>query len=68
MTSSRSTSDPAELSGLSQLAADYDGLLCDLWGVVHNGVEAFPAADRPPRPREAPRSASPASPSASSSR
>jgi HAD superfamily hydrolase (TIGR01459 family) len=26
------------------LAPDYDVLLCDVWGVVHNGVTAFPHA------------------------
>jgi HAD superfamily hydrolase (TIGR01459 family) len=26
------------------LACDYDALFCDVWGVVHNGVAAFPAA------------------------
>ena len=26
------------------LARDYDVLLCDVWGVIHNGVAAFPAA------------------------
>jgi HAD superfamily hydrolase (TIGR01459 family) len=26
------------------LARDYDVLLCDVWGVVHNGVTAYPAA------------------------
>ena len=26
------------------LARDYDVLLCDVWGVVHNGLSAFPAA------------------------
>ena len=26
------------------LARDYDIVLCDVWGVVHNGLEAFPAA------------------------
>ncbi len=26
------------------LAGDYDALFCDVWGVVHNGVAAFPAA------------------------
>ncbi len=35
---------PLPLSGLGQLAADYDALLCDVWGVIHNGREAFPAA------------------------
>jgi len=28
----------------STLAPDYDVLLCDVWGVVHNGVAAFPHA------------------------
>ncbi len=35
---------PPEIAGLSSLAGDYDGLLCDIWGVVHNGVEVFPQA------------------------
>ncbi|HEX9905847.1 MAG TPA: TIGR01459 family HAD-type hydrolase [Propylenella sp.] len=30
--------------GLGELADGYHGLLCDVWGVVHNGVRAFPAA------------------------
>jgi HAD superfamily hydrolase (TIGR01459 family) len=29
------------LSGLSEIAARYDALLCDVWGVVHNGVAAY---------------------------
>jgi HAD superfamily hydrolase (TIGR01459 family) len=29
---------------LEPLARDYDAVLCDVWGVVHNGLEAFPAA------------------------
>jgi len=32
------------LSGLSAVAADYDALLCDVWGVLHNGRSAFRAA------------------------
>ena len=28
----------------SPLARDYDVLLCDVWGVVHNGIAAFPEA------------------------
>jgi HAD superfamily hydrolase (TIGR01459 family) len=32
------------VAGLSELAADYDGLLCDVWGVLHNGLRAFPHA------------------------
>lgn len=32
------------IAGLKQLAGAYDALLCDVWGVLHNGVGAFPAA------------------------
>ncbi|WP_430423335.1 TIGR01459 family HAD-type hydrolase [Phenylobacterium sp.] len=32
---------PTPISGLSQLAARYDVLLCDVWGVIHNGRESF---------------------------
>jgi len=28
--------------GLSALAPRYDALICDIWGVIHNGREAFP--------------------------
>ena len=31
-------------AGLSEIADDYDALLCDVWGVIHNGRESFPAA------------------------
>jgi HAD superfamily hydrolase (TIGR01459 family) len=31
-------------AGLSDLASRYDALLCDVWGVIHNGREVFPAA------------------------
>jgi HAD superfamily hydrolase (TIGR01459 family) len=37
-------SEPLALTGLSALADRYDALLCDVWGVVHNGVEAYPGA------------------------
>ncbi len=30
--------------GLSAIADRYDVLLCDVWGVLHNGRESFPAA------------------------
>ncbi len=33
---------PRRLSGLSEIAADYDLILCDVWGVIHNGRENFP--------------------------
>ena len=35
---------PALVSGLSQIASRYDAVLCDVWGVIHNGRESFPAA------------------------
>ena len=31
-------------SGLSSLAASYDVVLCDVWGVLHNGVQAWASA------------------------
>ena len=37
-------SDVNIVSGLAELAPDYDALLCDIWGVVHNGQEPFEAA------------------------
>ncbi len=30
--------------GLAEISSRYDALLCDVWGVIHNGREAFPAA------------------------
>jgi HAD superfamily hydrolase (TIGR01459 family) len=35
---------PRPLPGLSQIADQYDVLLCDVWGVIHNGRARFPAA------------------------
>lgn len=29
------------ISGLGQIADEYDALLCDIWGVIHNGREPF---------------------------
>lgn len=37
-------SNPVPIKGLSELAHRYDVLLCDVWGVIHNGRESFPAA------------------------
>lgn len=34
----------APVAGLSRLAGRYDAVLCDVWGVIHNGVEAHRAA------------------------
>ena len=35
---------PERLGGLGEVADRYDVLLCDVWGVVHNGRESFAAA------------------------
>ncbi len=35
---------PVALPHLSAVADDYDILLCDVWGVIHNGRESWPAA------------------------
>ena len=33
--------DFQSISGLGQIAQDYDALLCDIWGVIHNGRIPF---------------------------
>jgi HAD superfamily hydrolase (TIGR01459 family) len=33
-----------QINGLAEISDRYDVILCDLWGVLHNGVAAFPAA------------------------
>jgi len=35
---------PAFIDRFSTLAPSYDAVLCDVWGVIHNGVAAFPEA------------------------
>ena len=35
---------PSLLPHFSEIAPNYDVILSDVWGVVHNGVQAFPAA------------------------
>jgi HAD superfamily hydrolase (TIGR01459 family) len=45
---------PPFLDHCGPLLTQYDVLLCDVWGVVHNGVESFPpACDALRRAREA---------------
>lgn len=39
-----SKSAPVPVSRLSDIAGRYDVLLCDVWGVIHNGRESFPEA------------------------
>jgi HAD superfamily hydrolase (TIGR01459 family) len=38
------TPTPAFVTGLAELAPAYRALLCDVWGVVHNGQQAHQAA------------------------
>ena len=35
---------PQIIAGLSEIADRYDVVLCDVWGVIHNGRESSPAA------------------------
>ncbi|MBB4197252.1 hypothetical protein CCR94_14570 [Rhodoblastus sphagnicola] len=48
MTDRRPTDTPPSpatgLAGLSAIAERYDAILCDIWGVLHDGAKAFPAA------------------------
>lgn len=37
---------PRALTALQDLHGRYDAVLCDIWGVVHNGRSVFPAAVR----------------------
>ncbi len=32
------------IAGIDAIAENYDAFLCDVWGVIHNGRRAFPAA------------------------
>ena len=39
-------SSPPLITGLSEIASDYDAVICDVWGVLHNGRTMFaPAID-----------------------
>jgi HAD superfamily hydrolase (TIGR01459 family) len=35
---------PRLISGLSEIASGHDALICDVWGVIHDGVRHHPAA------------------------
>ncbi|HXR94404.1 MAG TPA: TIGR01459 family HAD-type hydrolase [Rhizomicrobium sp.] len=37
-------SEPRLITGLAEIAPDHDALICDIWGVVHNGHAPFPEA------------------------
>ena len=30
-----------QIAGLSEISDHYDVILCDIWGVLHNGVASF---------------------------
>lgn len=34
------------IGGLADIAGKYDVILCDVWGVLHNGIDPFPLAGR----------------------
>ena len=36
---------PKILTGFAEIAADYDAVLCDIWGVLHNGRAPFDGVD-----------------------
>lgn len=38
------SSRPALVEGLKSFAENYDLILCDVWGVLHNGVKAYESA------------------------
>lgn len=39
-----SSQAPLLLGGLHEIAENYDVILCDVWGVIHNGITHFPKA------------------------
>ncbi|HKU64399.1 MAG TPA: TIGR01459 family HAD-type hydrolase [Rhizomicrobium sp.] len=41
---SRLISGPRLINGLSEIAPGHDALICDVWGVVHDGHRYYPAA------------------------
>ena len=42
--SPRLISGPRLIKGLAEIAAGHDALICDVWGVVHDGKRHHPAA------------------------
>lgn len=44
MPTTPATSAPAVISGLSEIASGFDGLILDLWGTLHDGVRPLPGA------------------------
>jgi len=44
MTECAAPQTPKAILGLSEIIDRYDAVLCDIWGVLHDGARAFPAA------------------------
>ncbi len=44
MTATSPPPAPRLISGLSEILDGYDAIFCDVWGVIHNGRESYPAA------------------------
>lgn len=44
MRSAFAMTQPRLITGLSEIAPAYDALICDVWGVIHDGHTAYPAA------------------------
>jgi HAD superfamily hydrolase (TIGR01459 family) len=40
----RGMAEPRLINGLCEIASDHDALICDIWGVIHNGHAPFPEA------------------------
>jgi len=46
MTMRKQAQDIRQIASLAEISDRYDAILCDIWGVLHNGVAAFgPASD-----------------------
>ena len=44
MSAPRLISGPRLIAGLAEIAAGHDALICDVWGVIHDGQKHHPAA------------------------
>ena len=46
MDSHQHEADIRQIAGLADISDSYDTVLCDIWGVLHNGVESFAPASQ----------------------
>ena len=44
MTIRKQANDIRQIAGLGEISDRYDAILCDIWGVLHNGLDSFAAA------------------------